>query len=113
MALGTPTVTQLKKSASAPIDIIKMVFVADAAYPAGGYTAFQAFVRAYVKRDVTVVSVVRGTPLKSANATTVDMFPTYDVAADKLYFTLASTGVEIAQADLTTGVSVTLLVTCI
>ena len=93
MALGTPTVTQLVKSASAPLDLHKFVFVADAAYPAGGYTAFQAYVRAALKRDVTIAFVERGTPLKDAAGGLVDLIPTYDVAADKLYFTMASTGV--------------------
>lgn len=112
MALGTPTVTQLKKSATAPLDLHKFVFKADAAYPAGGYTAFQAFVRTALGRDVTIAFVERATPLKDAAGGVVDLFPTYDVANDKLYFTMGSTGVEIADTALTAGTDVTLIVAC-
>jgi hypothetical protein len=112
MALGTPTVTQLKKSASAPLDLIHLDFHGDASYPTGGYTAFQAFVRTALQRDVTIAYVQRGNTLKDAAGGVVDLIPTYDVANDKLYFTMASTGVEIANTALTAATHIVLIVAC-
>ena len=112
MALGTPTVTQLKKSASAPFDLIQLAFLADGAYPAGGYADFLAYVQAALAREVTIAFVERATPLKDLAGGVVDLFPTYDVENDKLYFTMASTGAEIANTALSAGVTVTLIVAC-
>lgn len=112
MALGTPTVTQLKKAASSPFDLYKFLFHSDASYPSGGYAAFQAFVRTALGRDVTIAFVERATPLKDLAGGVVDLFPTYDVAADKLYFTMASTGAEIANTALGANTDVTLIIAC-
>jgi hypothetical protein len=113
MALGTPTVTQLKKSASAPLDVHMFSFKADAAYPAGGYADFQDFVRAALQRDVTVVGVKLATPLKDAAGGVVLLHPVYDQANDKLMFFMGSTGVEIANTALTAATDVILWVECI
>lgn len=113
MALGTPTVVQLKKSASAPLDVYKFTFKADAAYPAGGYPDFQAFARTALQRDVTVVGVELATPLKDAAGGVALLHPVYDVAADTLMFFMGSTGVEIANTALTAGTDVILWVKCI
>lgn len=113
MALGTPTVTQLLKSGSAPYDVHKFSFKADAAYPAGGYTAFQAFVRTALKRDVTLVGVELAAILKDAAGGTILLHPVYDSVNDKLAFFMGSTGVEIANTALTAGTDVILWVKCI
>jgi len=112
MALGTPTVTQLKKSHSAPLDLIHMDFHADASYPSGGYAAFTAFVRTALGRDVTIAYVERANTLKDNAGGVVDLIPTFDFANDKLYFTMASTGVEIANTALTANTHVVLIVAC-
>jgi hypothetical protein len=112
MALGTPTVTQEKKSATAPLDLYRLTFLADTSYAAGGYAAFQAFVRTALGRDVTIAYVVRSSALKAKDDVLIDIFPTYDVANDKLYFTKGSTGVEIAAAALDASKTIDLIVAC-
>lgn len=112
MALGTPTVTALKKSYSSALDLYKFSFLADASYAAGGYANFQAFVRTALGRDVTIAFVKRSNTLKAANDATIDLLPTYDVANDKLYFTKASSGVEIVAAALDGTKTIELIVAC-
>ena len=114
MALGTPTVVQEKKSATAPLDLYRIAFLADDAYPADGegYPAFQAFVRTALGRDVTVAYVKRCSALKCLNDVTIDIFPTYDVANGSLYLMKASSGVEIAAAALDGTKTIDLIVAC-
>ena len=79
MALGTATVVgQYKKSASAPLDVVQLSFAGDTAYPEGGTTEFQAYVRAALGRDVSVAGVIKA-------AATGVYTPIYDVANDTLY----------------------------
>lgn len=112
MALGTPTVTALKTSASAPLDLYRFVFLGDDYPGSGGFEDFQAFVRTALGRDVTIAYVKRSSPLKSENSATEDMIPTYDVVNDKLYFTLMHEGTEITGDDMSDASTIDLIVAC-
>jgi len=95
MALQTGTlVADQRKSASAPLGVARISFGGDDSYPnPGGTATFQAYVRALLSRDVSVISV-------SKAAACGVYTPIYDAANDKLYVEDAA-GAQVAnETDL-------------
>jgi hypothetical protein len=91
MSLGTPTLSaQLKKSASAPLDVFSITFAGDSSYPTGGTASFNAYVQALLKREVKVAAVLKA-------ASTGVYTPIYDLANDTLYVE-DKDGVEVTNA---------------
>lgn len=80
MALGTATVAsgQPGAAANAPVRFDKLSFKGDGTYAAGGTADFQAYVRAALGQQVTVLQVL--THLGESSG----YFLTYDTANDKL-----------------------------
>jgi hypothetical protein len=100
------------RSASQPLSIDRLSFVGDSAYPTGGTTAFQAWVRARLGKEVTVLAVVD----QGSNGYRVH----YDVALDRLVVrqtagipawaaagTIASHAVTLATPGTVVGVDAT------
>lgn len=105
MALGTLTIVeQEKKSASAPLDCISVSFPGDASYPTGGTAAFTAFIRAGLKRNVSIVGLIK-------NGATGVYTPIFDKANDKLYVEDAA-GAQVANATDLSGTVFKLNVLC-
>jgi hypothetical protein len=103
MALGAATVVaQPKKSFSAPLDLIRLSFAGDGAYPTGGTTGFNAYVQAVVGRAVQVAAVIKDGACGVYS-------PIYDAVNDKLYVEDAAGAEVAAQTDLS-GTTFRLLV---
>lgn len=105
MALGTATNNgERMKSHSHALDAVDLSFLGDSTYPAGGTPGFQAYVRAVLKRDVTILGILE----QGLNGGHTLI---YDPANDKLIAEVKATGVEAAPGDLS-GITFRVVVLC-